>query len=247
MKIDPLLSLAESLAGAKDPFLPFETFLRGQGINGFFYGFTGLREDLRQLGFTAGLYHHHSYPCAWEEALGAQSVIDNDHTTAALARGQRFVEWTPADRPALVATLTPEQRRQYDIEADLGMIHGASVLLESTPMVFSGIGLWHETQPSAEGFRREWAERGGRILAAARLLDAAVRGTRPNQLVRLSGRELDCLCWLARGQRPSEICWRIGISEKTFEKHIASAKAKLKSRTRDQALAKSVLLGLLPL
>ena len=74
-----------------------------------------------------------------------------------------------------------------------------------------------------------------------------MRGTRPNQLVRLSGRELDCLCWLARGQRPSEICWRIGISEKTFEKHIASAKAKLKSRTRDQALAKSVLLGLLPL
>ncbi|MBZ4021506.1 hypothetical protein CKO11_03420 [Rhodobacter sp. TJ_12] len=96
-------------------------------------------------------------------------------------------------------------------------------------------------------FRRGWNKFGAELTAASNLLDVAVREARPNLLVRLTPREIDCLSWLAHGLRPKEICWRLGISEKTFEKYITSAKAKLKSRTRDQALAKAVLLKLLPL
>jgi DNA-binding CsgD family transcriptional regulator len=84
-------------------------------------------------------------------------------------------------------------------------------------------------------------------MAASNLLNVAVREEMPNIFIQLTVRERDCLSWIARGLRPAEICWRLKISEKTFEKHISSAKLKLKSRTRDQALAKAVLLDLLQL
>lgn len=244
---DPLLELAGALRGARDPFIPFQEFVRAHGVLGFFYGFAGLRVDLADLGYTAGLFHRHTYRPEWESTVGAKALLDNDHSIAAMDHGERVVEWLPEDYAGFVATLAPAQRRQFEAEADLGMLHGVSLLLDGHPLGFSGMGLWYETQPSARAFRHEWSEHGALLAGAANLLDQAVRGARPNLLVRLSPREIDCLSWLARGQRPSEICWRLGISEKTFEKHIASAKRKLKSRTRDQALAKAVLLNLLPL
>ncbi|AOZ71013.1 hypothetical protein LPB142_10475 [Rhodobacter xanthinilyticus] len=60
----------------------------------------------------------------------------------------------------------------------------------------------------------------------------------------LTPRELDCLSYLAAGLRPAEICFRLGISEKTFEKHIARAKDRLRARTRDQAVAKALILNI---
>ena len=45
--------------------------------------------------------------------------------------------------------------------------------------------------------------------------------------------------------RPAEICWTLKISEKTFEKHIKGAKEKLRASTRDHAVAKSLVLGLI--
>ncbi|MFD2173428.1 helix-turn-helix transcriptional regulator [Rhodobacter lacus] len=248
MKTQSLCDLAEALAAAKDPFAPFESYLQARGGCGFFYGFTAIASDLLQLSYTDGVHYRHNYCREWEDAVGAESLIDNDYSVEAMDRGARMVEWMPSsDYGSFLESLTPKQRHQFEIESDLGMTYGASLLLDGHRLGFSGIGIWFETQPSPEAFQREWARFGSELTAASNLLDAAVRGARPNLLVRLSPREIDCLSWLAQGLRPSEICWRLGISEKTFEKHIASAKGKLKARTRDQALAKAVLLHLLPL
>ena len=247
MTTQALLDLAEALAQAKDPFKPFEHFLNRHGAKGFFYGFAALSNDIYQIGYTNGLHFRHSYCREWEEAIGPQALIDNDHSIEAMDHGQRMVEWMPTDYAAFLETLTPRQRRQFEIEAELGMTYGASLLLDGHRLGYSGMGIWLETHRSPEAFRAEWGRFGADLTAASNLLDVAVREARPNLLVRLSPREIDCLSWLARGLRPQEICWRLGISEKTFEKHIASAKAKLKARTRDQALAKAVLLNLLPL
>lgn len=54
--------------------------------------------------------------------------------------------------------------------------------------------------------------------------------------LRLTPRERDCLTYLAIGLRPQEICWRLKISEKTFEKYVRGAKDKLRARTRDHAI-----------
>ena len=247
MRSDLLLDLAEALHTDPDPLARFRDFAADHGVKGFFYGFSAFRSDVGELGYTAGLFHHHTYSPEWEREIGVGALLDNDHSITAMDHGQRMVEWLPDEIGPFLATLPAAQRRQFETEHQLGMTCGASLLLDGNPLGFSGMGLWIDTPPETAAFRRHWAGEGELLTAASNLLDAAVRGDRTNLLVRLSPREIDCLSWLARGLRPAEICWRLKISEKTFEKHIASAKKKLKSRTRDQALAKAVLLRLLPL
>lgn len=58
---------------------------------------------------------------------------------------------------------------------------------------------------------------------------------------------MQCLLWLAIGLRVQEIAERLEISGKTVEKHIASARKRLDARTREQAVAKAIQLGLIEL
>lgn len=243
MSDESLFILAANMRAAKDPFKPFELFVKKRGVVGFFYGYAAMRSDLEQRGFAEGFFNHHTYPDDWERIAG--SMIDIDASIQALADGQTSFEWRPADYYEVLATLTPAQRNMCEVEDDLGMKYGISIALEANTSRLSGLGLWYETQNSADSFSREWARYGHEIWQAGHLLDEAIRKERPNKLVCLTPREIDCLSWLAHGLRASEICWRLKISEKTFEKHIASLKCKLKSRTRDQALAKAILLGLI--
>lgn len=247
MAQDDLIALAEALRLAEDPFLPFQDFLLRHGARGFFYGYSVLRSDLEAYGYTRSLYCRHTYPDEWERVIGSETLLDHDSSLESIERGQACVTWHPENPAEVLALLSESQRRQFEAEDDIGLISGVSVILERSGSTFSGLGIWCETQPTPQDFTREWAENGPLLWQAGRLLDAAVRRDRPNLLVCLTPREIDCLSWLASGLRPAEICWRLGISEKTFEKHICAAKAKLKSRTRDQALAKAVLMGILPL
>jgi DNA-binding CsgD family transcriptional regulator len=247
MAQDDLLALAEALRLAEDPFVPFQAFLLQHGARGFFYGYTVLRSDLEAYGYTRSLYSRHTYPEEWERVIGSETLLEHEYSVHRIQRGVACVTWHPENPAQALASLTAPQRRQFDTEHEMGLVSGASVILESGGSLFSGLGIWCETQTKPQEFTRAWAARGPELWQAGRLLDAAVRRDRPNLLVCLTPRELDCLSWLACGLRPAEICWRLGISEKTFEKHICAAKAKLKARTRDQALAKAVLMGLLPL
>jgi DNA-binding CsgD family transcriptional regulator len=244
---DALIDLASLLSEAPDPFVPFEAFVRKFDVQGYFYGYTALRNDIPVVGYTRSIHYRHTYSNAWEKAVGAASLVDHDPSLPSIEGGEACVIWQPENSSDLIHGLTPEQRFQFEVECDLGMVSGASLALQNAGATFSGIGIWCETKARHEGFTRLWTDIAPTIFQASRLLDLAVREGKPNLLVQLTPREIDCLSWLARGLRPSEICWRIGISEKTFEKHISSAKTKLKSRTRDQALAKALLMRLLPL
>ncbi|MEZ5896961.1 MAG: helix-turn-helix transcriptional regulator [Parvularculaceae bacterium] len=59
----------------------------------------------------------------------------------------------------------------------------------------------------------------------------------------LSKRERECLLWLAKGCRTKEISQKLGIREVTVNLHISNARKKLKAVTREQAVAKAVMLG----
>jgi DNA-binding CsgD family transcriptional regulator len=63
----------------------------------------------------------------------------------------------------------------------------------------------------------------------------------------LTPRERDCLAWLAIGLRHDRIAEKLGITRPTVELHLANARRKLDAKTREQALARAVVLGLLAL
>lgn len=64
--------------------------------------------------------------------------------------------------------------------------------------------------------------------------------------IKLSRRECDCLRWLSTGLRNNRIVQKLGISESTIEFHTFNARRKLDAKTREEAITKALLLGLLP-
>lgn len=62
---------------------------------------------------------------------------------------------------------------------------------------------------------------------------------------RLSPRERECLLWLSRGLRTDAIADRLGIARITVDLHFRSARAKLRAATREEALAKAIMRGLI--
>jgi DNA-binding CsgD family transcriptional regulator len=65
------------------------------------------------------------------------------------------------------------------------------------------------------------------------------------QRVRLTGRERECLRWVAAGKSDWDIGEILGISQKTVNFHIESAKNKLDVATRVQAVVTGIRMGLL--
>jgi LuxR family quorum-sensing system transcriptional regulator CciR len=62
---------------------------------------------------------------------------------------------------------------------------------------------------------------------------------------RLTRRERECLLWLSRGLRTAAIADRLGVAEVTVDLHFRGARRKLNAATREEALAKAILYGLI--
>lgn len=67
------------------------------------------------------------------------------------------------------------------------------------------------------------------------------------QAVRLSNRERECLLWLAKGLQTARIAERLSIQDVTVNFYVGKAKKKLRVRTREQTVAKAIVLGLIEL
>jgi DNA-binding CsgD family transcriptional regulator len=80
-------------------------------------------------------------------------------------------------------------------------------------------------------------------LAAQRVLVLAEAEQAPRP--RLSPRERECLTWLVAGLRSDRIAERLGLSRVTVDLHLTRARRRLGARTREQAVARALILGLL--
>lgn len=60
---------------------------------------------------------------------------------------------------------------------------------------------------------------------------------------RLSGRERECLLWLARGLRSHEIADRLNLATVTIDFYFKRIRKKLGAASREEALAKAIVLG----
>jgi DNA-binding CsgD family transcriptional regulator len=76
-----------------------------------------------------------------------------------------------------------------------------------------------------------------------RRLDSAQRAPAP--AIRLSAREREVLTWVGAGKTSWEIARILGLSERTAIFHVDNAMKKLATRTRSQAVARAVALGLI--
>lgn len=90
-------------------------------------------------------------------------------------------------------------------------------------------------------------ERGFELIHAAFFTHAylqKIRGEKLSDHV-LSKREKECLLWLSRGFRTKEISFRMNIKEVTVTMHLTNARKKLGAKTREQALARAIIEGVI--
>ena len=105
----------------------------------------------------------------------------------------------------------------------------------------------YSTDLDAEDFRRLHDNRGATFHMAAvatfNRIGALIKQERAAD-IGLTGRERECLLWLARGMRNDQIAERMSIRPVTVALHLANSRRKLGARTREQALVSAVQLGL---
>ncbi|MGB0506137.1 MAG: helix-turn-helix transcriptional regulator [Pikeienuella sp.] len=214
------------------------------GVAGIGYGIIPYSIDARINGVSKAGFFRYTYPKEWKSAAEHLAQEDNDLTIEWILDGCLEVIWEDIDQ---YEAPTEEQILQNQLEYDIGMKFGASLALDVNTLgqPISGIGLWINGVKSEGEFAQYWQQYREQLVQVCYILDEGIRNKHTGFIVSLSPRERDCLTYLAIGLRPAEICWRLGISEKTFEKHIKGAKEKLRARTRDHAVAKALVLNLI--
>lgn len=215
------------------------------GIGGFGYGFFDMRTSRGLDADLQDLHFHHTYPKEWESVSGTEDPLANDPATMLLLGGRRHVDWTEAG--AAAPGFGPEAQRAHQGQLDLGMRFGATMQLgaDRSGRLLSGMCVWFSDRPDHDAFHADWVRFGADIRRSLHLFDALARGDKAPTMIGLSARERDALSYLAAGYRSAEASWKMRISEKTFEKHVANAKEKLKAHTRDNAVAKALVLRLI--
>ena len=77
------------------------------------------------------------------------------------------------------------------------------------------------------------------------IISARLAGVARNQmwpkLAMLSDREIEALTWVARGKTSAQIADLLGLSKRTVDFHLDSARIKLDATTRTQAAIKAAL------
>lgn len=64
--------------------------------------------------------------------------------------------------------------------------------------------------------------------------------------IQLSARQRECLTMIAAGKTSAQIAAQLGLSRRTVDHYVGSACAKLGVRSRTQAVARMIGLGLIP-
>ena len=76
-------------------------------------------------------------------------------------------------------------------------------------------------------------------------MDSGARSYVASQPASLSGREIECLEWVSRGKSSGDIGAILGLSPRTVDSYLEKACAKLRVRTRIEAVAVAVRTGLI--
>ncbi len=215
--------------------------LAQRDVTSICYGALASKRDVEARGLTKALMVKTNHPHAWIEAFGTDRFLDEDSTALKCMADSRPIFW---DVDKAMRHPSRRVRERAKIERDVGLDVGVSLPAShfSTGAV-GGVGL--AVDVPRRQFRAYWKSRKHDIIAICTILDTVMRRQHMKELIGLTKREGDCLCWLAAGLRTDQIANRLGITTKVVEKYVFSAKSKLKAATRDQAVAKALLFGII--
>ncbi|MCZ4271854.1 helix-turn-helix transcriptional regulator [Maritalea porphyrae] len=226
-----------------------ETFAE-VGIDGIGYGIIPFRSEVFLQGSSNAVMFRHSYPQGWADDTGPQGLLDNDITASLLVSGRDDMTWVDSDDLLETANIPTEDRRRFAtqdaIDRAYKMNQGVTVALDidNTHGVTSGMGLRNSTMSDLE-FVTFWNIHRGYLKAICSILDTSIRKDHLPSYVGLTTTERDCLNFAESGRQFAEIEYLMRLSEDQVKKTFSRCRKKLQAKTRDHAVAKALVLGLI--
>lgn len=191
-------------------------------------------------------YFHSTWPQAWIDICISEGLTEHDPLPAAAAVNLMPFRWSDliAGRAGMV--LTGNQRRAFEIGAVHGWREGVCVPIHG-PGAYLVLGSFAGEAPdtSAEAMADLHLLT---IHAHVRLaaLHARQPAARPEATgAALSVREIEALACVFAGLTDLGAARKMGIGERTARFHIDNARRKLGAKTRAQAVAAALAMGLL--
>jgi DNA-binding CsgD family transcriptional regulator len=182
----------------------------------------------------------HNYPGSWIQRVKERRYHRLDPVLAYASMAASGFSWDAQD---FLNSLSERQARMMSEARAFRIAHGYTIPIASLcaqPASFSIIAETGDIPPEL----RLWAELAG-LVAFRRALHIV----RSNRLAatdpRLTPRECACLSLMSRGASDSDIGRRLAISRATASRHLARACLKLGARTRAEAVARAMVLGVI--
>ncbi len=183
------------------------------------------------------------YPSGWVKRYFEQRHFDSDPVMAYCAQHVVPMCWSDLNlEPA------SQSERMMQEAAEFGLRDGVSMPLHSPQGELGIFSLAVDAEPDSARAICEGALEPVQLLAG--YLHEAVRrvsGLLPGNASGpdLTERESECLRWAADGKTSGEIAQLLGLSESTVNFHLNNTMRKLNVVSRQQALAKAILQGLI--
>ena len=211
------------------------------GINGIFYlcypvGDSGGSPEtliLRAIWRT-------SYPEEYLAALPGNPLTNDYSANHVLETGQ-VSRWHDPESPA---KMTPGERKRIELDERFDMAVGACFpIFTRNHRICGGFGLRSGSQIATEfdAMLQARHDELGKFLIA---FDERFRGPYARSGFKLSPQEVRVLAFLAGGMAVARLSHEMGLSAKTVEAYMASARKKTTSATTAEAVAKAIFFGL---
>ncbi|SEL34678.1 transcriptional regulator, LuxR family [Roseivivax marinus] len=190
---------------------------------------------------TRDVQGYATYPDEWKTHYGSRGFHEFDPTLHKASRSVAPVDWGRLARDDDFVTLFSEA-------TDFGISDRGLTVPIRGPM--GECGLLSVTRDCSD---REWIALKTEVMprlqhAAVHLHDAVMRTdpmTAALNRFELSQREREVLQWAALGKTQQDIADIVGISHRTVEVHLRSARTKLSALTTPQAVGRGIALGLI--
>ncbi|MBD3677875.1 MAG: LuxR family transcriptional regulator [Rhodobacteraceae bacterium] len=182
-----------------------------------------------------------NYPDEWKKHYIGQAFQEFDPTLHATSRSVAPIEWRRFKRNA-------DFRRVFDAAGEFGVSsQGLSIPIRG---MYGDSAIFSVTRNCDD---REWGLLLPEIIvelqmSAVHMHDAVLRSSLLMKAIAkpaLSGREKEILQWTAAGKSQADIGDILGISNRTVEVHIRSAREKIGALSTTQAVARAVSMGII--
>lgn len=182
-----------------------------------------------------------TYPDSWKEHYATQGFHNIDPTLHKARRSIAPVDWRRLERDEGFAKVFRNAR-------DFGISERGLTIPIRGP--YGDIGMLSITRDCAEP---EWDAMKRRIIGdlqsvAVNIHDTVMTSDSLSKMLRypaLSRREIEILQWIAAGKTQQDVGDILGISHRTVEVHLRSARDKLSSLTTPQAVARAISMRLI--